>query len=305
MNKMNFRLLSLLAMPLLALACNSKPSKDTVGAQKPDTLSIWVDTSLGVIANEQKKAFENIYNSPVISLVYRNEADIIQALMNNQVNCAILQRKLSEGEVAYLQKKEEFLPKQYVFGHDAYACISSRENPLESISVVELKNYFLKQNPGNFSIAVENSSCQTVQFLKSRFSLSNEQLGLAFANNNFVELLDYLRSNPKAIGIIPFSYIADIEAASTVKFLESLKVMPVKYTDSIGKTQVFRPSQETITTREYAWVTPMVLVNCNMEKKSGTNFVNYIFKPKAQRLILKCGLSPAIFPGREVNINTN
>lgn len=295
----------LLVWPLLAMACSNKPATVKAEQEKQDTLVIWVDTSLGVIANEQKKAFENVYTTPVLSLVYKNESEIIQALMNNQVSCAILQRKLSENEVAYLQRKEEFMPKQYVFGYDAYVCISSRRSPIENISTGEIKNYFAGKNKSKFTLSVENSRCQTAQFLKTEFSLSNEQLGLAFANNNFVELLNYLRTNPNAIGIIPFSYISDIEAEGTVKLLDSLKVLPVKYLDSTQKTLVFKPSQETITTREYPWITPMVLVNCNMEKKSGTNFVNYIFKPKAQRLILKCGLTPAIFPGREVNINTN
>jgi ABC-type phosphate transport system substrate-binding protein len=93
-----------------------------------------------------------------------------------------------------------------------------------------------------------------------------------------------------------------VESDSTAAFLKDLKVLPVTAADSTGTIYTTLPTQSSISTKEYPMISPIVLVNCGMEKKSGTNFVNFLFKTKAQRLILKCGLSPAIFPGREVII---
>ncbi len=304
MNKNSLRPYILLVLVIHVFACSNPPAEKTVQTPK-DTLQIWADTSLNVLVNEQKKAFENMYTTPSLSVTYMNENDIIKGLIDNKISSAVLHRKLLENESRFLQEKEDYLPKQYIFAYDAYVCITSIHNQDQNIALLDLKNYFLKHEAADFKLALENPRCQTIQFLKTQFSLDNKQVSFAYSNNNLNELLAYLKTNPAAIGMIPFAYISDIESASTVKLLENLKVLPILYKDSAQKTRIVNPSQESITTKEYPLISPLVFVNCNMEKKSGTNFVNYLFKPKAQRLILRCGLCPAIFPGREVNINTN
>jgi phosphate transport system substrate-binding protein len=305
---MNSRILKIncfLLFLVLVSACTNQPAAGKGELLKADTLVIWADTSLRVIVNEQKKAFENIYTNPVLSIIYMNENQIVKGLMSNKVNAAVLHRSLTANESALLESREDFLPRQYVFAYDAFVCIASDRSSFSSISMTDLLEYFTNNSAAKFSLAMENPNAQSIQFLKKKFSLQNEQLSRAYANKSLNDLLAYLRRDPNAIGIIPFAYISDIEAESTIQLLENLKVLPVMYKDSTQKTRLVDPSQETIATREYPLLAPVVFVNGNMENKSGTNFVNYLFKPRAQRLILRCGLCPAIFPGREVNIQTN
>ena len=86
--------------------------------------------------------------------------------------------------------------------------------------------------------------------------------------------------------------------------LEGLKVFSIICLDSNKKSISVIPSQSSIASKEYPLINPIVFVNSNMPFKSGINFVNYLYKPRAQRLTLKLGLCPAIFPGREIKINT-
>ncbi len=266
---------------------------------------IWADTSLRVLVNEQKKAFENSYTNPLLEIHYLQEAMIMEKLMKNEANCAILQRNLTANESAFLKDREDFLPKQYVLANDAFAFITNTKNPVASIASGQISEYFRSGKKQDFQLVFESNQCQAIPYFQNRFQLDKKQIASAYVLNNLNELLDYLRSAPNAVGIIPFSYISDTEAKTTVELLKDLKVLSVEYKDSLRVGHVVNPSQESITTGEYPYVMPIVLLNCGFEKKSGITFVNYIMKPKAQRLFLKCGMVPAIFPGREVNINTN
>src|SRR5262245_20599306 len=92
------------AIVTCVLACNdTQQGTAAVQADKvPDTLHIWADSSLRVVVNEQKKAFENQYNSPALSVAYLDEVQIVKGLLDNQINCAVLHRNLQENEAGYM-----------------------------------------------------------------------------------------------------------------------------------------------------------------------------------------------------------
>lgn len=296
--------LVLLWVVCFIMGCNNQ-SKQPLELAKKDTLEIYVDTSLAVLINEQRKAYENDHNNPIIQLKYLQEAPILKALMNNTVNCAVLQRQLTISERQYFQKKEDFLPKEHIIAHDAFVFVTNKENVRNALYASEIKDYFVKGNIKEFQFVFENNNCQAIPYFRAYYGLNDQQLSRAYSKNDLQDLMQFLKTDAYSIGIIPFSYIADIEAQSTIDLLKGLKILSVKFSDSSKRELLINPSQESITTQDYPFTMPIVLLNCNMEKKSGTTFVNYIFKPKAQRLFLKCGMVPAIFPGREVIVNTN
>ncbi len=293
----------LLAVILLLSACSGNPPSDSKSSgPEIDTISLWADSSVKVIVQEEIKSFENIYKFPRFKASYLNEDSIIKGLLDNTISLAVLHRMLSEQEIKVLRSRESFTPKQYVFAYDAYAFITSDLSFYETLDAIELERFLKGKSDNNFTLGIENSNAQAKTFLKNHFNLNASQLSKLFAANSVKELMAYLRTNPKAIAMIPFSYIADVESDATAEFLKDLKVLPVTAPDSTGNITNTFPTQSSISTKEYPMISPVVLVNCGMEKKSGTNFVNFLFKTKAQRLVLKCGLSPAIFPGREVII---
>ncbi len=303
--KTKFILSILIITGLLQIGACVQNTKSESQISLKDTLEIWVDTSLAVLINEQRKAFENEYNTPFIQLHYAQESSIIKKLLSNELNCAVLQRNLSGEEARFLTSKEDFNPKQYIIAHDAFVFIANKECELEYMTPEHLSVYFTGKNLMKYQFVFESNNCQAIPYFKSYLHLNDAEMSKGFSKNGLQDLIDFISKDKNSIGIIPFSYISDIEAESTSEMLKNLKILSVKYTDSTNTELLVNPSQESITTKDYPYTMPIVLLNCNMEKKSGTNFVNYIFKPKAQRLFLRCGMVPAIFPGREVIINTN
>ena len=301
MNNKIFLKIGLVLILIQFFACTNA-NKPNVKQKNADTLTVWADTSLMVFSNEHKKAFENAGKPPVINLLYKNESEIVSALISGKIQAAFLQRLLSPAEASAIQKLAEFYPKQYTTSYDAFVFVSSTKNAFDSLSIENIES--MLKGKSNLNLVVENKRALSVQYMKSRFNLNNDQLSHLFTQNSTAELFQYLRSNPNSIGIIPFSYISDVESESIAEMLNGLKVLSINYLDSSLKRLTVLPSQSSIASREYPFVNPIVFINSNMPFKSGINFVNYLFKPKAQRLTLKLGLCPAIFPGREIKINT-
>ena len=293
--------LVLLLIQFFACTNSNKPD---LKQNTHDTLTVWADTSLKVFANEHKKAFENAGKPPIIHLVYKNETEIVTALINGKIQAAFLQRLLSPAEGAAIEKLADFYPKQYTTAFDAFVFVSSRKNAFDSLSIEDIESILKGNSKSAYHIIVENKRALSVQYLKSKFNLNNDQLAHLFTKNNTTELFEYLKSNPNGIGIIPFSYISDVESETIAEMLDGLKVLSINCLDTNNKRATILPSQSTIASREYPFINPVVFINSNMPFKSGINFVNYLFKPQAQRLTLKLGLCPAIFPGREIKINT-
>lgn len=283
-------------------SCSNSTQNSSDKITSVDTITCWVDSSLQVLAQEQVKAFHNIYKFPRLKLQIHSEADIVKGLLDNQVNLAILHRNLDSVETGIVHKRESFMPKQYEYAFDAYVLVTSRTTEFDSVNLNAVLDYLEGRPSVLKAILVENIKSQSLMFLKQHFQLENKALSRLNSLGTLSEMMTYLRSSKQTIGVLPFSLIADIEAEKTVKFLEGLKVLKLSYKDKTGKTITIEPSQSSIATKEYPLISPIVLVNCNMDKKSGTNFVNYIFKPKAQRLIQQFGLCPAVFPGREIVI---
>ena len=292
-------------MVIQFFACTQSNNSKKVSS-KLDTLVVWADTSLRVFCNEHKKAFENAGKPPFISLVFKNENEITAALLSHQIHAAFLQRNLSSAELNDIEKKSDFKPKQYAMAYDAFVLLSSNKNHWNnnSISIEEIEAILKGQSRSGFNLVLENRKALSIQFLKSQFKLNNQQLGQLYAKNNAEELFQFLKLNPQSIGIIPFSYISDVESEPIAEMLKGLQVLSISCLDSTQQRRSILPSQSSIATKEYPLITPVVFINSNMPFKSGINFVNYLYKPSAQRLVLKLGLCPAIFPGREIKINT-
>jgi phosphate transport system substrate-binding protein len=247
------------------------------------------------LVKEEVKSFAGINKPPVVNLHIANEADLFHGMLNNTIDLAVTQRLLTVTEIAHIQKQEDFNAKQHVFAKQAYVLIASEQFKSKHIDLSSVLSSMTQKQP--HTIVVEASKSASVKFVMDYFHL-NQQPQYLFAENGLNGMLSYLRSHQNAIGVLPYTYISDIYAQAELPILKGLKILSIANADST----VIAPSQSSIASGTYPLVNSIVLINANMKQKSGINFVNYLFKPSAQRLILKFGLVPVNFPGRELLI---
>lgn len=290
--KISFGLLSLLL--LLYSACQPVTNQQSI-KHVADTLHIWTDSSLRALVNEEIKSFDGLKKPPHIELHVTNEADIVQSVLNNQIDVAVLQRPLNEAEVQHIHKQEDFNVKHHAFAKQAFVVLASINFKTNFISVEAIKSSMQNNQP--YQVLLEDAKSASVQFVLNYFQWQ-KMPQYVFAEKGFNAMCQYLTQHKHAVGLIPYSYISDVYTSDSQTVFKGLKVLSIATSDSTA----IAASQSSIATGDYPLVNSIVFINANMKQKSGINFVNYLFKPSAQRLILKFGLVPVIFPGREILI---
>ena len=282
---------------ILLLFCSAcQPVTDQQKVQvTSDTMHIWTDSSLRALVNEEIKSFQGLEKPPHIQLHVANEADIVQSILKDQIDVAVLQRALNQSEVKYIQSKEDFKVKHHAFAKQAFVVLASNNFTSSYISVDDLRASMQNNQP--YHVLLEDAKSASVQFVLNYFQWQ-KMPQYVFAEKGFNAMCQYLTQHKDAVGLIPYSYISDVYTSDSQTVFKGLKVLSIATSDSTA----IAASQSSIATGDYPLVNSVVFINANMKQKSGINFVNYLFKPSAQRLILKFGLVPVIFPGREILI---
>ena len=263
---------------ILLLFCSAcQPVTDQQKVQvTSDTMHIWTDSSLRALVNEEIKSFQGLEKPPHIQLHLANEADIVQSVLKDQIDVAVLQRALNQSEVKYIQSKEDFKVKHHAFAKQAFVVLASNNFTRASM-----------QNNQPYHVLLEDAKSASVQFVLNYFQWQ-KMPQYVFAEKGFNAMRQYLTQHNDAVGLIPYSYISDVYTSDSQTVFKGLKVLSIATSDSTA----IAASQSSIATGDYPLVNSVVFINANMKQKSGINFVNYLFKPSAQRLILKFGLVP-------------
>ncbi len=115
-------------------------------------------------------------------------------------------------------------------------------------------------------------------------------------------LASYIAANLNTIGFISFAEISDMDDPTAQAILEGVKVLSVSKTNAEGIKQVYELSQSTIATNSYPLQRSVTVVKGNISQLLGTGFVNFVYRSKASRIILKAGLIPAKMPEREIKV---
>jgi phosphate transport system substrate-binding protein len=123
-----------------------------------------------------------------------------------------------------------------------------------------------------------------------------------FSLGNVDTVVGYIAKNPTAIGFISFAAISDIDEPAAQAILQRVKVLPVAKADSLGKKIVIPMSQSTIASNDYPFQRYVTVVKGNTPELLGTGFVNFLYRSKASRIMLKAGLVPEKMPERQIKI---
>ena len=122
-----------------------------------------------------------------------------------------------------------------------------------------------------------------------------------FGVNSNQEVIEYVRKNKHAIGIISAGWITDDYSNAARAFLKSVKVIGVGHKSS---GNYYKPYQYYIAENNYPFIRSVYLVNRQTRMGLGTGFVNFICKAdKGQLIITKAGLVPVYLFIRDIKAN--
>lgn len=289
---------------LLFEACGgSSELKDT---QTSGSVKVSVDDSYHLLIDAEVAVFENNYPKARIDTFYKCEADVINDFMNDSVSLIIVNRKLSDNQIKYLNERH-FIPKTTLIAMDAIAFIVNNENPDNKFFYHTIKDIFLgkitkwneinpKSNLGDLKIVFDNNKSGNPRYFKEKFGLDSLP-AVCFAAKNNEGVISYVEQNKNAIGVIAVNWISDQADSVSQKFLQRFKVIGFALEgDNDPGTEFFKPYQYYIKEGSYPFTREVYCINRQTYSGLAYGFSSFVAGEKGQLIVKRAGLLPASMP---------
>lgn len=294
-------IIAILLLVMAFMACkkedNTKNKKETILVGKT---SILVDESIFPIADDEVSVFESQYDAK-IKLIAKPESDVINRLISNEAQIAILSRKLTkEEETVFINKK--ITPKITAFATDAVVLIINKEAKDTLVDLQEVI-YLLQGKPSKIKgLVFENPNSSTVNYMSHLAGVKNDKIKGVFSLNSHEDVLKYITENPGLIGVVGLNSIVQ-PTPSMELYNGKFKVMAVK---NVKKDKAnlgyYKPTQSNLAEGLYPLSRELYLLNYQGADGLGMGFASFIAGEIGQRIILKSGLLPIRIPSRTVTI---
>lgn len=275
--------------------CNKK-QENTETILKGKT-SILVDETLTPIIEGLVEVFESQYDAK-IKIISKSETEVLQALLKDSVQIAILSEKLSIKDSLYFVKKN-ITPNQTPFATDAIALISNKNNNDSLIALYDIINFIKGKNNAKIKgLVFDNPNSSTVNYLNKLAGLKVAPTNGVFSFKTNEEVIKYVSENKGMIGVVGVNWLME-PTTSIKKYKENIQILSVK---PINGTQYYYPSQNNLAEKTYPLARDLYIINCQTFSGLGKGFGSFITGERGQRIILKSGLLPIRIPGRNINI---
>jgi phosphate transport system substrate-binding protein len=288
----------------------AKPRSTETDTPTSGRINISVDESFSLLFDTQIYTFQSLYPKAQVNAAYKPEGDVVNDIFSDSCRLIVMAREFSADERKVLDSKG-IHPKTVKIAEDAVAIIVNKDNPDSLITVEQLRDILAGKdtlwsqvNPKapaqKITVVFDNNNSANARYLQQ--TLMN---GAGFNDNCFAvksnpQVIDYIKSNKNALGVISVNWISDRDDTLSTDFLEKIKIMSVAKGEG---QEYFKPYQAYIKTKDYALCRDVYLMYRGRDMSLGTGFASFVAGDKGQRIILKSGLVPAIAPVRIVEIN--
>jgi len=304
--RINLVLGLIVVLGLTACETHENPLAYQSDAHGRGSIDVYLEDSYKPLFTTSIYTFQSLFPKATITPKYLPEGDIISAFFDNKVKTICISRDFTDKEKKYLKSKNVQVQSDLI-AYDAIALIIHPDNMDTMISVDRLKEWissdgatwrgsgkpvkmvFDKVNSANFNYLTKLSGKSTLS--KNVYALnSNEQV------------IDYVKNNKQALGVIGVNWISDQEDFEVMNLLDSVNVMHVSQHEG---QEGFQPYAGTIWTKEYPLHREMWMINKGNRSGLNTGFVLFMIGEKGQLIIQKSELVPAKAPVRLIQLTTH
>jgi phosphate transport system substrate-binding protein len=260
---------------------------------------VYIEESFKPLFNTSIETFQGQYPKATIVPKYMGENEIIQAMYDRKAKTIVVSRDLSEKEIKFLKSVKIEVRRDKV-AVDAIALIIHPSNKDTLITVQELKSLLTGKNvkwkaTGNeIKVVYDKPNSANYNYLTALCGkqANNKQIFAAKSNE---EVINFVKNNPNAIGVIGLNWISDDDDFDTKDFLNGIKVMAVA---KDSKSEYFQPYNGFMYTKEYPLVRDIWMINKGKRSGLNTGFVLFMKNEIGQTIIQQAGLVPANSPVR-------
>jgi len=303
-------IINFLLILLIISGCKSGPGDEPTDTLRSGTTAIALDDSYTFLFETLVRVFQDENPEAKVNMMVKNEAEAIQALLNDSCKVIVLNRAFTTNELAIFKNKNIY-PKSIKFAYDAVALIIHPDNPDSTIDVEDLKllltgkitkwDQLGKNGDKDVLVVFDKPNSANFHYMKDTLLKGQELQKNCFGVNSNKEVIDYVSKNKNAIGIISAGWITDDYSNAAKAFLKTIKVMGVGNKSS---NKYYKPYQYYIAEANYPFTRSVYLINRQTRMGLGTGFVNFVCRgDKGQLILTKAGLVPVYLHVRDIKAN--
>ncbi len=277
-------------------------------------LKIGVDESYSLMIDSQIYTFETFYKYAKVTPFYKQEADVIDDLMTDSVQAAILCRDLTDKEKEFFKQKQRIVVSTKI-ATDAVALIINPENPDSNYSMATVRALFTgadtswsqidkESRLGKINVVFDNEKSCNARYISENLLNKKPFPKNCFAVKSNKEVIDYVNKNKNAIGVISVSWISDFHDPTSQDFLRKIKVVAISNKDNPSSADDYKkPYQAWIYEKTYPLRRDVYIVKTGLQETLGSGFAAFVAGEKGQLIIHKMGMVAATAPVRMVKIS--
>lgn len=322
-----------IASMLMAVAACSPIKK---GEYAKGSGTVYCDDGFKNILDEEINVFEYSYPDASIIPFYVSEEEAMQKLLADSTQAIIVTRELTKDQIKYMKAKHKRVVKQNCIAVDAVALIVNKNNPVSQLSVSELSDILngkitrWDQLAGKDTTAIkivfDHQGSSTVSYLRDKFLPKGARLSAlakTFAQNNNGQVLDIVKKDPNALGVISVSWLgADLSAARKVPLDRRVEdysnendTIATELTTEVNIIKVnnptsendfspigYKPYQAYIYSGEYPLFRKVYMISAASNSTVIHSFYTFVTGFVGQKIITKTGILPYHYSQRVVNL---
>lgn len=322
-----------IASMLMAVAACSPIKK---GEYAKGSGTVYCDDGFKNILDEEINVFEYSYPDASIIPFYVSEEETMQKLLADSTQAIIVTRELTKDQIKYMKAKHKRVVKQNCIAVDAVALIVNKNNPVSQLSVSELSDILngkitrWDQLAGKDTTAIkivfDHQGSSTVSYLRDKFLPKGarlSELAKTFAQNNNGQVLDIVKKDPNALGVISVSWLgADLSAArkvpldrrvedysnenDTIATELTTEVNIIKVSNPTSENDFspigYKPYQAYIYSGEYPLFRKVYMISAASNSTVIHSFYTFVTGFVGQKIITKTGILPYHYSQRVVNL---
>ncbi len=309
--------------------CKSKGGRreaPTGNTATTGTLVMACDASFENIMQEEIDVFEYCY--PYASILSYNidEHAAIDSVVLGNARVAVVSRELTKEQREYLKERKR-VAKTKKIAVDAIAVIVNPDNPIENLSVKELReiltgsvtewNDLWPSKLGKIQVIFDHSGSSVVKYMSDSLMNGQKFPANVYAANTIPAVFEAVKTRKNAIGLVGVSWIStDLKTAdlsteekfktleaddtTTTTFTNEVKVLPIRRDDSLVAV---KPYQAYIFDGSYPLFRSIYMINTGAAGSLANGFFSFVTSFQGQKLIQTTGVLPALVTHRNVEIN--
>lgn len=284
------------------------------------------DASFENVMQQEIDVFEFINPKMNILPMYIDEAACVDSLLKGRAAMAVISRELRQSELTMLRNAGR-QPHTTRIAVDAIALIVNKDNPLNEITVGELRDVLdgkfrtwrdiQPSKLDSIRVVFDQPGSSTVRYMRDSLMDGRPFGTTVYAQGDNKQVFDAVKNNRNALGVIGVSWIAtdmsgeaksaqeraatlDNEDVTDMGFNSDIKVVRVRRDDSLDS---FQPYQAYILDGSYPLFRSMYMVNTGYQGTAAHSFYVFVTGWRGQKVIMSTGVLPSTVRPRVVSLN--